>query len=189
MLPRPRAAETRAAETTAANPLQPYRGFEAPWRFGSLRADGLTSEVPAVQPGTEATYRAIFAPQPPGGNEDDDHIQRMRAATDLYQFAESVVTYRTEQGDAFYRNQGPSDFDPLVRIEPIAASASATEETVPGRDSVYEGRWAVVTGGTRVGTLPQQTGVAVELQTVTLASMDTYATKTAVRAATERSGL
>lgn len=168
--------------------------YGTPWRINAVRVEGLNASesIPPVVPGQEATYEATFLPvETVSGATLPTHTDRYNTVKGLFRYAPFVVTYQTASGDAYWREQhhGAS---PLVAIEPIPASAPAQypDGSYPDpRDSIHEGRWAVVTGGEPVLESSPDAGVTLSIETVTIASLANYPTEDGVRNAFERSEL
>jgi hypothetical protein len=168
-----------------------YRGFEAPWAFGSVRVDGVAAGEPLspVIPGRTVTYECTFAPQPAGGDPDDDHAARLTALAQYLVHADDVLLYDPPGTEVFYREQydGASA---LLRIAPLRPDHDASwvdGDPPPGRDSIHEPRWAVVTGGEPARPLPDRAST-LTLETVTIGATADYPTRDAMLAAAERNG-
>lgn len=174
-----------------------FRKYEAPWfistRTGGIRVDGLNGDpgLDPVVPGQTVTYECVFLPQPAGGDPTDDHLQRFRSARDLLVRAPDVVTYDPPGTTCSYREQhGDADGTQLVALGPLpeSADASAPVGELPAvRDSIYQPRWAVVVGGEASSPLPEK-AATLTLEATTIASTDTYGTRSAVRNARENNG-
>lgn len=193
----PRYDYGRYGYTTYGVSRRQYRGYDAPWyiqtRTEGIRADGLvTDALPSpIVPGQTVTYRFVFRPQPSGGVDADDHIERFRTARDLLTLAPDVVTYDPPGATASYREQhGQADGTQLVAIGPLPSASDASTpvgELPPPRDSVHDPRWAVVVGGE--ARSPRPTAAAtLTLDATTIASTDTFASRDAVRNARENNG-
>lgn len=181
-----------------------YVGFDAPWHLSGIRCDGLTAAGPLspVRPGQGRTLTCVFAPQPPRGDADDDHVARYEQARQYLTNANDVITYDPPGQPAYYREQhdGASQ---LLRIEPLAPASdgSPVNGTVPTRDSRHRGRWAVVVGGSpAAGSSLDTGGLALELEVVDLGltqetpagvtrAAPAYTTRRAALAAFERNTL
>ncbi|SFR42058.1 hypothetical protein SAMN04487947_1218 [Halogeometricum rufum] len=134
-------------------PATGYAGFDAPWHINGIRVDGLSAENPLspVVPGRSVTYRCVCAAQPSNGDPDDDPRARFDDLREYLVRSRDVITYDPPGQDVFYREQFDDSFSQLVRIEPLAKSSDGTYtdgNPPPTREgSMYDGRWAVVTGG------------------------------------------
>jgi hypothetical protein len=187
----------RYGYTTYGISRRQYAGFEAPWyiqtRTEGIRIDGLSSPsaLSPVVPGQTVTYECVFLPQPERGDPADDHVERFTTARDLLVRAPDVVTFDPPGTTASYREQhGDADGTQLVAIGPLAPASDASSpdaELPPSRDSIHEPRWAVVTGGEAVASLPE-THARLTLEATTIASIEDFATRDAVRAARENNG-
>ena len=156
-----------------------------PWRFNRVRVEGIEGSVPAVVPGESVSYRVIIHHV----DGATDHIERYQVLRSYLPTAPHVVTYQTASG-TYFRDQAPGGGTQLVRIEPIHPSAAPGRnagEPAP-RESAFDGRWAVITGGTDETTLPEEVCI-LEIETTTIASTDDFPTEQGLRDARERSGL
>lgn len=187
----------RLGYTALGSIADKYEGFGSPWyvqtRTGGIRVDGLETDdaVSPVVPGQTVTYECVFLPQPSNGAAPDNHVERFTDVRGLLVKAPDVATYDPPGAAAYYREQhGATDGAQLVRIGPLAPEAGGDvldETQPPSRDSVHDDRWAVVVGGTATSPLPDKYGT-VSLETVTIASTETFATRDAVRNARENNG-
>lgn len=169
-----------------------YAGVEAPWHIGAVRVDGLRTDgnLSPVVPGEAVSYDCVFLPQPSNGDQNDDHVERYKDLREYLVRGPDVITYDPPGARVFYREQhdGASQ---LVRIAPLRADHDATYENgnpPPGRDSIHNGRWAVITGGEAHAPLPDRECRLV-LETVTIASTAEYPTREAVVDAAERNDI
>lgn len=182
-----------------------YTNSNVPWYITvdsslgtNIRAEALTTDTrpSPIQPGREVTYTFEFKPQTGRGFQANEHVDRFRRVRNLLIRSEDVVVYGDVPGDTVrYREQhGGPDGTQLVRIGPLEPTSNAdapADEEPPGRDSLHESRWAVVTGGEAVSPQPadQTTRATLMLETTTIAPASAFATRTAVRAAREVNGL
>ncbi|AUV81249.1 hypothetical protein C2R22_05890 [Salinigranum rubrum] len=175
-----------------------YRGHDSPWYVtlaptlgANVRADGLSAEgsPSPIRPGQTVTYTLAFMPQRGRGFGANEHVDRYRRARSLLIRADDVVTYGEVPGDEVrYREQhdAPGGTQ-LVRIGPLDAQSNASAPAgapPPGRDSIHEPRWAVVTGGGTETSRPEK-GALLQLQTVTIAPASDFPKRSALRAARE----
>ena len=179
-----------------------YTNSEVPWYItidenigANIRADGLTTEtLPSpIRPGQTVEYSFVFLPQTGRGFTENEHIERYERARDLLIKADDVVVYGDVPGDTVrYREQHfEEDGAQLVRIGPLEETSDASApagEAPPGRDSIHDPRWAVVTGGEAQMTRPEKVG-EVRLEAATIAPASEFSTRSAVRAAREVNGL
>lgn len=188
-MPSPRYADHRYAGALRGSPPTGYDTTDAPWAFGSVRVDGVTTDaqLSPIVPGREVTYTCAFIP----GGGDDDHAQRLSTLAETLVYAADVLTYDVPYQDnrEFYREQydGPSN---LLRIAPLQRDHDATwvdGNPPPGRDSIHEPRWAVVVGGETARPLPEKAS-QLTLQTVTVGATADYPTRDAMVAAARRNG-
>jgi hypothetical protein len=196
--------KTRYGTSSYGHRPSGYVGHDNPWHLSGVRVDGLSAAGPLspVRPGTERTLTCVFAPQPARGDPADDHTARYHDAREYLVNASDVVVFDPPGQQVFYREQhdGASQ---LVRIEPLATASDGTpvNGSVPGRESVHRGRWAVVTGGEpAAGRSRPDRALALELTVVDLALSEApptgqtraapvYETRRAAVAALERNAL
>lgn len=189
----PRYGKTRYGESAYGGTVpQPSDDFDAPWRINQIRVDGLDAggDIPPVIPGEEATYRCVFKPDETR-TVSAPYRERFRALRSFLPRTPAVVTYEASDGTVYYREQhgGASN---LVRIEPLRsgqAAVTADGSDPPTRDSIHDGRWAVITGGSNGSVSWPAAGLALEIETVTIAAAEEFDSADAVAAARERSGL
>ncbi|MDT3434684.1 hypothetical protein [Haloarcula sp. 1CSR25-25] len=182
-----------------------YTNSHQPWYItvdsglgANIRADGLLAETrpSPIRPGTTVSYTFSFLPQTGRGFAANEHVGRFRRARQLLVRASDVVVYGDVPGGTVrYREQhGGPDGTQLVRIGPLEATSSADApagEEPPGRSSMHDARWAVVSGGEAVSPQPadRTTRAMLTLEATTIAPAGEFATRTAVRAAREVNGL
>ena len=182
-----------------------YTNSTVPWYITvdpglgvNIRADGLVADTrpSPIRPGTTVSYTFSFLPQTGRGFTANEHVERFRRARELLVRAKDVVVYSDVSGDTVrYREQhGGPDGTQLVRIGPLEPTSDADApqgEAPPGRDSMHEPRWAIVTGGEAVSPQPpdKTTRAELTLEATTIAPASGFGTRTAVRAAREVNGL
>jgi hypothetical protein len=185
----PRAAEHRYAEALRGNPPTGYATTAEPWAFGSVRVDGVSADaqLSPIVPGRTVTYTCTFVPAP--NERERGHHQRMDTLAQSLVHANDVLTFDPPGDRVFYREQydGASA---LVRIAPLRSDHDATwvgGDPPPGRESIHDPRWAVVTGGETRRPLPDRS-VQLSLETVTVGAVAEYPTREAMVAAAQRNG-
>jgi hypothetical protein len=166
------------------HPAAPY---DAPWRVNYVRVDGLT-ETPTAIPGESASYNCVLLPE----NAFQDHIDRWAILRDRVRRGPTVDTWQTPDGSVHYREQHSApDGAQLVEIAPLAPehdAAGTPQDPPPGRDSAFQARYAVVTGGSISATRVPKEATAITLETTTIALGDEFPTRDALRDAREHNG-
>lgn len=172
--------------------------FPAPWVIGGIRVEGIdkATDLGNTAPGESITYHVVFLP---GAKQENDaiadHVTRYKALREYQQNASAVDAERSPSGECYWREQhgGPSQ---LVKIKPLEAGAPGTTPDgtePPGRESLWEGRWAVIDGPGADLTQPTNTNhrgpCALELKTTTIARTSEFPSERALRAAREKRGL
>ena len=165
--------------------VTPSRRDTSPWRINKIRVEAFhTSEgLPPVVPGKSETYTVQLDDRAPDNAPTIE--QRRQALIKYIQDGFKVVTYQTMRG-TYFRNQAGAN--QLVLIEPIASGDPGTFSDPTVRQSNWEARWSVITGGEEVSKYPDE-WVTLQLETVTIASKDEYSTRQELEAARERSDL
>lgn len=182
-----------------------YTNSDSPWYITTggelgtnIRAEGLTtgSRPGAVRPGRTISYTFVFLQQSGRGFTAREHVERYRTARELLVRADDTVVYGDVTGDEVrYREQhGDADGTQLVRIGPLERTSDASAPAgaaPPGRESLFEPRWAVVEGGEGQATMAPDrlTSARLTLEATTIAPASAFDSRTAVRAAREVNGL
>lgn len=160
-----------------------YR-HQHPWAINRIRIEAILSDngIPAIVPGESASYTLALSDKTlPNIAPIEARYERL---LEYIETSAQIVTWQTDRG-AYYRNQGEGD--QLVCIKPIEPGVPATGDP-PIRDSDFEGRWAVVTGGEDLSRFPASDG-EIQLETVTIASLDQFETRESVKQQRGRTGI
>ena len=161
-----------------------------PWRLDDLRIEALGGEgeaLPPVVPGRDETYvlylLELEAAHPGSAANVATHAERWTALRSRLRNTGNVA-FPSPPGRGPYVVETHDGASLLARLEPLAPGIDAVTtdgSEPPTRDSAYEGRWVVITGGRDRTPAPDVAGVTLfELETKTIESTARYPTREAV---------